>query len=84
MKPELESLVGRMIAGRITYSEAVHEFRKAFITVALQDNNGNQSRTAEMLRVHRNTLARALADLDIAAERRPVQNVKVAAARKRA
>jgi len=38
------------------YTEAVREFRKAFIATVLRENNGNQSKAARELGMHRNTL----------------------------
>jgi Fis family transcriptional regulator, factor for inversion stimulation protein len=81
MKAQLESLVSKMLDGRIIYAEAVREVRKAFICVALEDNHGNQCKTASALGMHRNTLARALAELGIAGKRRPPQNVEIPLAR---
>lgn len=49
----------------IFYGEAVREFKKTFIAVALRDNKGNQSRTARALGMHRNTLFRHVAELGI-------------------
>jgi Fis family transcriptional regulator len=47
-----------MHEGGILYVEAVREFRKAFIAAVLQENNGNQSKAARELGMHRNTLRR--------------------------
>lgn len=49
----------------ILYEEAVREFRKVFIVTALRDTNGNLCRAARRLGMHRNTLARNVADLRI-------------------
>ena len=70
---ELDVLVRRMIGGHILYCEAVTEFKRAFIQKALRDNGGNKTRTARVLRMHRNTLSRTLAELTIKVERRPPQ-----------
>ena len=50
---------------KILYSEAVREFKKRFILAVLQENKGNQCRAARELGMHRNTLSRTLAELDI-------------------
>lgn len=65
MKIQLEALVKQMHDGGILYSEAVREFKKAFITNVLQERNGNQSRAAQSLGMHRNTLSRTLSELHI-------------------
>ena len=60
MREKLESLVAEMIEKRIYLDEAVREFEKKFIQNALAKTGGNQSRAAEMLGLHRNTLDRKL------------------------
>jgi Fis family transcriptional regulator len=81
MKPQLEALVRQMHDGGIVYSEGVREFKKAFITHVLQERNGNQSRAAQSLGMHRNTLSRTLSELQIelpgrAGMRRPTIGVR--------
>ena len=61
MKEKLESLVAEMIEKRILLDEAVEAFEKKFIQLALGQTNGNQSKAAEVLGVHRNTLSRKIA-----------------------
>ncbi len=58
MKDELESLVGMMVERGILLGEAVTEFEKKFIKRALERADGNQSRAARVLGIHRNTLSR--------------------------
>ena len=65
MKDQLETLVLQMHHSKILYSEAVREFKKRFILAVLQENKGNQCRAARELGMHRNTLSRTLAELDI-------------------
>ena len=60
MKEKLESLVAEMIEKRILLDEAVGVFEKKFIQIALGQTRGNQSKAAEVLRVHRNTLSRKI------------------------
>ena len=60
MREELESLVAEMIEKRILLDEAVGAFEKKFIQAALSQTNGNQSKAAEVLGVHRNTLSRKI------------------------
>ena len=60
MKDELEGLVSQMVERGILFEEAVSEFEKRFIKRVLDRANGNQSRAAEMLGIHRNTLSRKI------------------------
>jgi len=61
VKEKLESLVSEMIEKRILLDEAVGAFEKKFIQAALTQTRGNQSRAAEVLGIHRNTLNRKIA-----------------------
>lgn len=61
MKEKLELLVSEMIEKRILLDEAVGAFEKKFIQAALTQTHGNQSRAAEVLGIHRNTLNRKIA-----------------------
>ena len=65
MKDQLETLVLQMHHSKILYSEAVREFKKRFILAVLEENKGNQGRAARELGMHRNTLSRTLAELEI-------------------
>lgn len=65
MKRELDSLVTQMHAGGITYDEAVREFKKRFILEVLAHHRGNQCKAATELGMHRNTLSRTIAELNI-------------------
>jgi Fis family transcriptional regulator, factor for inversion stimulation protein len=58
VKDQLESLVGMMVERGIPLEEAVTEFEKKFIKRVLEHQNGNQSRAAKILGIHRNTLSR--------------------------
>lgn len=58
MKEQLESLVGTMVERGILLEEALTEFEKKFIRCVLERLNGNQSRAAKVLGIHRNTLSR--------------------------
>jgi DNA-binding NtrC family response regulator len=57
MKTKLESLVEEMIQGGIRYEDAVAAFEKCFILKALERHQGNLSKTAMFLGIHRNTLS---------------------------
>lgn len=65
MKRELDNLVVQMYASGITYEEAVREFRRRYIQEVVARNKGNQCKAARELGVHRNTLSRVMADLDL-------------------
>ena len=58
MKDQLDSLVGLLVERGVQLDEAVNEFEKKFIKRALERANGNQSRAARVLGIHRNTLSR--------------------------
>jgi len=62
VKDELEGLVSQMVERGILFEEAVSEFEKRFIKRVLDRANGNQSRAAEMLGIHRNTLSRKIGE----------------------
>jgi Fis family transcriptional regulator, factor for inversion stimulation protein len=80
MKQQLEDLVREMRRRGTPYQEAVDEFKKAFLSVVLRANDGNQSKSAKQLGVHRNTLTRTVLAMRIdlramrpSAKRRPPQ-----------
>ena len=58
MKSRLEALVTEMVERGILFEDAVAEFEKHFILSVLKRTNGNLSKTAEVLRIHRNTLSK--------------------------
>ena len=58
----MESLVEKMLDGKIMLSEAITEFEKLYIQKALSRNSDHISQTAESLGIHRNTLAKRVAD----------------------
>jgi DNA-binding protein Fis len=60
VKDQLETLVGQMVERGILFDEAVNEFQKRFIKRVLDRSNGNQSRAARLLGMHRNTLSRKI------------------------
>ena len=65
MKDQLESLVDQLIERGILYAEAVGEFKEHFIRKVLENNSGNQSKAAKVLRIHRNTLSRKIKNLNL-------------------
>ena len=66
VKEQLETLVGQMVERGILLEEAVVECEKKFIKRALERANGNQSRAAKFLGIHRNTLSRKVGEYKIA------------------
>ncbi len=60
VKDQLEGLVSQMVERGILFNEAICEFEKRFIKRVLDRANGNQSRAAEHLGIHRNTLSRKI------------------------
>ena len=60
MKDQLEGLVNQMVERGIYFDEAVSEFEKRFIKRVLERAEGNQSRAAHLLGIHRNTLSRKI------------------------
>ena len=60
MKDQLEGLVSQMVERGILFDEAVGEFEKRFIKRVLDRADGNQSRAAQILGIHRNTLSRKI------------------------
>lgn len=64
IRSQMESLVEKMLDGRIMLNEAINEFEKLYIQKALSRNSGHISQTSEMLGIHRNTLAKRLVDYE--------------------
>ena len=65
MKDQLEALINRMIENGIQFPDAITEFEKRFIQRMLEKNDGNQSKTAQALGIHRNTLSRKREELSL-------------------
>jgi DNA-binding protein Fis len=62
VKDQLEGLVSQMVERGILFEEAVGEFEKKFIKRVLDRVQGNQSRAAQALGIHRNTLSRKIGE----------------------
>ena len=65
MKRELDNLVVQMHSAGVSYTEAVRQFKRRYIYEVLAHHKGNQCKAAEELGMHRNTLSRTLAELDM-------------------
>lgn len=82
MKAQLEALVDQMYRAGIPYESAVQEFQKCFIETVLKENGGHQIKAAQHLGMHRNSLSRAIAQLEVdvrslRAERRPPKSERL-------
>lgn len=62
MRARLEALIDEMLDGHILLAEAVSEFEKLYIKKALSLNKEHLSKTARALGIHRNTIAKRVAD----------------------
>ena len=60
MKEMLEVLVAEMVEQKVLLEDAVKEFEKQFLQAALRRSGGNQCKAAQLLHIHRNTLARKI------------------------
>ena len=65
----LEQLVTQMVEKGIHYEDALREFDRRFITEVVTKSDGNLSKAADTLGVHRNTLSRKIKELKIRAAR---------------
>ncbi len=70
MRARLESLIEEMLEGQILLTEALNEFERLYIKKALHLHHGHLSKTAAALGIHRNTIAKRLADYE--KEERPL------------
>jgi len=60
VRDQLDTLVQLMIERGVRYEDARREFEKVFITRALQRSKGCVGDAAELLGIHRNTVARKM------------------------
>lgn len=65
MKRELDGLVSQMYSSGMSYTDAVREFKRRYLLEVLARHRGNQCKAAEELGMHRNTLSRTLAELEM-------------------
>jgi len=65
VRDQLERLVQELLEKGILYDDARREFEKMFIARALQRCRGNVGHAAEMLGMHRNTIARKISEYRI-------------------
>ena len=69
MNEKLERLIEEMVTKGIRFADASREFERRFISRVLADTDGNLSKAADVLGMHRNTLSRKMAEHRI--KRRP-------------
>ena len=65
MRDQMERLISEMLDKGIHYDDARREFEKMFITRALQRSKGSVGDAADLLGLHRNTVARKMAEYRI-------------------
>jgi len=65
VRDQMERLVSEMLDTGVHYDDARREFEKMFIARALQRTKGNLGDAADMLGLHRNTIARKIAEYRI-------------------
>jgi DNA-binding NtrC family response regulator len=61
----LDRLIVEWVKGEIKLSQALREFERKYITIALKENRGNRSVAARKLGIHRNTLINKVKALDL-------------------
>ena len=65
MRDQLDRLVQEMLDKGILYDDARREFEKVFIARALQRSKGSVGDAADLLGLHRNTVARKMTEYRI-------------------
>ena len=65
MRDQLENLVKQMLDRGIRYDDARREFEKVFITRALERAGGGVGDAADLMGIHRNTVARKMTEYKI-------------------
>ena len=65
MKRELDALITQMHSAGVSYDDGIRQFKRRYILEVLAHHKGNQCKAAIELGMHRNTLSRTLAELDM-------------------
>jgi DNA-binding NtrC family response regulator len=65
LKRELDGLITQMHSAGVSYTDAIRQFKRRYILEVLAHHKGNQCKAAEELGMHRNTLSRTLAELEM-------------------
>ncbi len=66
LKGQLDQVIHELVRQGLTLEQARKEFEKQFIVASIRRNDGNLSRSAQSLGVHRNTLRNKVTHLGIA------------------
>jgi DNA-binding NtrC family response regulator len=74
VKEMLEVLVAEMVEQKVLLEDAVKEFEKQFLQAALRRSGGNQCKAAQLLHIHRNTLARKIVQTKLKTSDEPSKN----------
>ncbi len=74
MKDQLEALINQMVEKNIDFEDALDEFQRRFIKKVLDNSNGNLSKAAKALGIHRNTLSRKIVILGL--DHRPKRHIR--------
>ena len=61
----MDRLVSEMLDKGVHYDDARREFEKMFISRALQRTKGNVGDAADLMGIHRNTIARKISEYRI-------------------
>ncbi|MBK9156484.1 MAG: hypothetical protein IPM25_20140 [Chloracidobacterium sp.] len=70
----MKSMIDELVKSRILLNEAVGEFEKLYIQSVLERNSGHLSRSADALGIHRNTLAKRVAEYEAAVRPKTKKN----------
>jgi DNA-binding NtrC family response regulator len=65
VRDQIDKLVNEMLEKGVLYDDARREFEKVFIARALQRTKGNVGDAADLLGLHRNTIARKISEYRI-------------------
>jgi Fis family transcriptional regulator len=65
LKREMDALVTQMHGAGMSYADSLRQFKRRYILQVLAHHKGNQCKAATELGMHRNTLSRTLAELDL-------------------
>jgi Fis family transcriptional regulator, factor for inversion stimulation protein len=82
VKEQIDRLISEMVNAGVFFQDAVSEFEKKYIRKVLEASDGNQSRAAKALGIHRNTLGRKMEEYHLAS-RNGGRPAKTAPARRR-
>jgi DNA-binding NtrC family response regulator len=65
MNERLQRLIEEMVEKGIRFGDATREFERRFISRVLTESDGNLTKAADVLGMHRNTLSRKITELKI-------------------